>query len=194
MTGQRGARAAIDPRLAAGAQAARDRQRRRVGPPRPEALVGVEQQAHVLPGLQRADEEQRPSRRLVTAPAHLVCPARRPERRRGDTVRSQGELLLDEARRVRRPGDDVIRARHVRPDPRGEIALGDIAGLARRVQEVEVEHRDHARGVVSREQQRGGRVGDVTPAGQPLERGPLAVVPRPPEQADGHAAVDDSHA
>ena len=165
---------------------ARQKQIRRIGPDANELFVGGEQRRQVLPGLDRAHEQDR------TDGARGVA---RSEVRGGpwpahdQPVGADAEARRDRAGGIARVHDDEIRARRMGRGQRRVVAADFGARPAGMVEEVEIVDRDRLGGGAGRHQERMERVGDVGGSGDHLDRRPFQAVPGEVERLDRNARV-----
>ncbi len=190
--GERWTQRGLEPALGLGRAVAGQHQRRRLGPPRDERRVGIEQPLHVLSGLERAEEEDiaapgvAPGLRRVRLPPRPSLRAH--AHHRGVQLQQPGR---DPPHVGRRNDDQLGRMRGATHE--GGVVAADLLPRPLGVQqEIEVVDRDHARGAARGQQQRVRRMDDiVAPPREQLGRRPPQAVPCPVQRSNRHAAIDD---
>ncbi len=90
--------------------------------------------------------------------------------------------------------DHGVRPPRVRPGQSGVVAANFGPGVLRRVQKVQVVHRDDLRGALRGHEERVHRVHDVDVAGERFDGRPLEAMPRQVEKRDRNPGIDDRRA
>ena len=150
--------------------------------------VRVEERAKILPGFERA-QEQDVARGIARRTPPAGGPTGRSWRRNHDRALRNRQGLDDPVRRMARGGEDAVRALGVRSHQASIVAPDLGSGAVRMIEKVQVVNRDNPGCARGNEQRVSGVYHVEPPRDEALHARHPGAVPPPVQHPDGHPPV-----